>query len=82
MWSSDGTELEWMTNATASIMNNSVVYSENYTISQLSTDDDDRIIQCDVRINSEIKSTGIVELNAFGKFVIARLGMHSTLFTL
>ena len=71
-----------MTNATASIMNNSVVYSENYTISQLSTDDDDRIIQCDVRINSEIKISGIVELNAFGKFVIARLGMHSTLFTL
>ena len=52
VWSSDGTELEWITNATASIMNNSVVYSENYTISQLSTDDDDRIIQCDVRINS------------------------------
>ena len=82
VWSSDGTELEWMTNATASIMNDSVVYSENYTISQLSTDDDDRIIQCDVRINSEIKSTGTIELNAFGKFVVARLGMLSTLFTL
>ena len=73
VWSSDNTELERINNITVSMVNLSVVYSENYTISQLSTSDHGRIIQCDVVINNSIRNTGTNELNVLGKFVKTHL---------
>ena len=73
VWSSDGTELERINNITVSMVNLSVVYSENYTISQLSTSDHGRIIQCDVVINNSIRNTCTNELNVLGKFVKTHL---------
>ena len=82
VWRSDGTELERINNITVSMVNISVVYSENYTISQLSTSDHGRIIECDVVINNSIINTGTNKLNVFGKFLKTHLCMHSSLFTL
>ena len=52
VWSSDGTELKRMNNVSSTTMNSSLVYTEKYTISQLSTTDDDRVIQCEGVINA------------------------------
>ena len=52
VWSSDGTVLERMNGTTATTMGNSLVYTDSYTISQLSTTDDGRVIQCEVVINA------------------------------
>ena len=52
MWSSDGTELERMNDVSSTTMDNSLVYTDSYGISQLSTTDDGRVIQCEVVINT------------------------------
>ena len=52
MWSSDGTELERMNDVSSTTMDNSLVYTGSYGISQLSTTDDGRVIQCEVVINT------------------------------
>ena len=52
VWSSDGTELERMNNVSSTTVDNSLVYTDSYTISQLSTTDDGRVIQCEVVINT------------------------------
>ena len=52
VWSSDGTELQRMNNVSSTIIDNSLVYTDSYTISQLSTTDDGRVIQCEVIINT------------------------------
>ena len=52
VWSSGGTELERMNNVSSTTMDNSLVYTDSYTISQLSTTDEGRVIQCEVVINA------------------------------
>ena len=52
VWSSDGTELERMNNVSSTTVDNSLVYTDSYTISQLSTTDDGRVIQCEVVIST------------------------------
>ena len=52
VWSSGGTELNSTSSAPLSIIDNSVVYTDFYTISQLSTNDENRVIQCEVVINA------------------------------
>ena len=52
VWSSGGTELQRMNNVSSTMMSNSLVYTNSYTISQLSTTDDGRVIQCEVVINT------------------------------
>ena len=52
VWSSGGTELERMNNVSSTTMDNSLVYTDSYTISQLSTTDGGRVIQCEVVINA------------------------------
>jgi len=55
IWSSDGTELKRMEGVNvSSITDNSVVYTDTYNISQLSTTDDGREYQCDVVINTSL----------------------------
>ena len=51
VWSSDGTVLRRINDTTATTMNNSLAYTDSYTISPLSTTDDGRVIQCEVVIN-------------------------------
>ena len=60
VWSSDGIELERMNNVSSTTMNSSLVYTDYYTISQLSTTDDDRVIQCEGVINAKLLNTSIM----------------------
>ena len=52
VWSSDGTVLRRMNDITSTTMDNSLVYTDSYSISQLSTTDDGKVIQCEVVINA------------------------------
>ena len=52
VWRSGGTELQRMNNASSTMMNNSLVYTNSYTITQLNTSDDGRVIQCEIVINT------------------------------
>ena len=52
VWSSGGTELQRMNDVSSTTMGNSLVYTDSYTISQLNTTDEDRVIQCEVVINA------------------------------
>ena len=51
VWSSNGTELQRMNNVSSTMMSDSLVYTNSYTILQLSTANDSRVIQCQVVIN-------------------------------
>ena len=51
VWSSGGTELQRINNVLPTMMSDSLVYTDSYTISQLSTTDEGRMIQCEVVIN-------------------------------
>ena len=70
VWSSNGSELKRIEGLNYStIANDSVTYTEFYTISQLSTSDEGRIFMCDVLINttSPVMATDNVTLNVTGK---------------
>ena len=54
VWSSGGMELERMDDVSPTPMSNSVAYTDSYTISQLSTTDDGRMIECDVTITESL----------------------------
>ena len=69
VWSSDGTELRRINNTTATTIDNSLVYTDSYTISQLSTTDDGRVIQCEVVINTSpsVMTNDSITLDVMGK---------------
>ena len=48
VWSSDGVVLRRINVTTATTMDNSLVYTDSYNISQLSTNHDGRVIECEV----------------------------------
>ena len=52
VWSSGGTVLRTLNGVTLTMMSDSLVYTDSYTISQLSTTDEGRVIQCEVVINA------------------------------
>ena len=70
VWNSDGTELERMNNVSSSTMDNSLVYTHSYSISQLSTTDNVRVIKCEVVINTVMANDGIT-LDVIGKTDVA-----------
>ena len=61
VWSSDGTVLSRINDTTATAMDNSLVYTDSYTISQLNATDDGRVIQCEVVINT---SPSVLAINS------------------
>ena len=69
VWSSDGTVLRRINDTTATTMDNSLVYTDSYIISQLSTTDDDRVIQCEVVINAtpSVMASNSITLDVTGK---------------
>ena len=71
VWSSGGMELERM-NVSSTTMENSLVYTHSYNISQLNTTDDGRVIQCEVVINASpsVMATGNITLDVTGKCCI------------
>ena len=72
MWRSGRTELERMNNVTSAMMDSSLVYTDSYTISQLSTTDEGRVIQCDVVINASpsVNANDTITLDVNGKLII------------
>ena len=71
VWSSGGTELQRM-NVSSTMTNNSLVYTDSYTISLLSTTDDGNVIQCEVVINTSppVMANGDITLNVMGMHII------------
>ena len=69
VWSSGGMELERMNGVSSTTMDNSLVYTHSYTISQLSTTDDGRVIQCEVVINTSpsVMATDSITLDVSGE---------------
>ena len=71
IWSNSSTELDRISNVTANITNNVVVYSDSYTIAQLTTLYHGREIRCEVVINipdTPVRDDAIIILNVTGKF--------------
>ena len=70
VWSSNGTELERMNDVSSTTMDNSLVYTDSYTILQLSTDDEGRDYWCEVVINSNptIANNANITLDVTGKY--------------
>ena len=69
VWSSDGTELERMNDVSSTTMDNSLVYTDSYNISQLSTTDDGRVIQCEVVINTSSLASDDITLDVTGEYL-------------
>ena len=71
VWSSGGTELQRMDNVSSTMISNSLVYTSSYTISQLNTTDNDRVIQCEVVINvsPSVMASDSITLDVTGKYV-------------
>ena len=68
VWSSEGMELERMNGVSSTTMSNSLLYTHSYTISQFSTTDYRRVIQCGVVVNgSSVRANGSITLDVTGK---------------
>ena len=69
VWSSNGIELERMNNVSSTTMDNSSVYTDSYNVSQLSTTDDGRMIQCEIVINTSpsVMASDSITLNVTGE---------------
>ena len=70
VWSSGGMELQRMNDVSSAMMSNSLMNTNSYTISQLSTTDDGRVIQCDGMINTSplVRVSGNTTLDVTGMF--------------
>ena len=62
VWSSNGTVLRRINDTIATTMDNSLVYTDSYSILQLTTSDDGKVIYCEVVINT---NTPIMTSNNF-----------------
>ena len=68
VWSSDGAVLRRINVTTATTMDNSLVYTDSYIISQLSTSHDGRVIECEVINTHALFMAGdSITLNVTGK---------------
>ena len=70
VWRDGSTELERMNNVPSTTMDNSLVYTDSYNISQLSTDDEGRVIQCEVVINTSppVMASDNITLDVTGEY--------------
>ena len=71
VWSSDGTELERIVGVRRDdILPTALTYIDSYTISQLNTTDDGRVIQCEVVINTSpsVMASDSITLDVTGKY--------------
>ena len=73
VWSSDNVVLERTENVSSDIMDNSLVYTDSFTISQLSTTDEGRVIQCEIVINASpsVMASDSITLDVTGEHCVA-----------
>ena len=71
VWSSNGIVLRRINGTIATTIDNSLIYTDSYNISQLSTTDDGRVIQCEVVINASppVMATDNITLNVMGMYI-------------
>ena len=71
VWSNGGKELQRMNNVPSTTMSNSLVYTDSYNISQLSTTDNGRVIQCEIVINTSppVMANDSITLDVTGKLL-------------
>ena len=71
VWSSGVTELERINDVPSTTMGNSLVYTDSYTISQLSTTDEGRVIWCEVVINAipAVLASDSITLDIMGMYI-------------
>ena len=72
VWSSGGTELQRINNVLPTMMSDSLVYTNFYNISLLSTANDDNVIQCEVEINTSplVMANSDITLDVTGMHII------------
>ena len=72
VWNSNGVELQRVEGVGESSVNNSVIYTDHYIISQLTGADNNNLYMCEVTIsgNQLISFTGNITLNVTGKLNI------------
>ena len=83
VWSSNGLMLKLTEGINhTSVSNNTVIYTDMYTIPQLNTSDEGRNIQCDTFIDSTstVTATDSVTLNVTGKHLGLFLPLPVSLF--
>ena len=71
VWSSGGTELQRMNGTPSTTVDNSLVYTDSYTISQLNTTDEARVIQCEVVINANppVRASDSIAVDVTGEYM-------------
>ena len=71
VWRSGGMELNRTNDLSSTTMDNSLVYTDSYTISQLSTTDEGRVIQCEVVINASpsVMASDSITLDVTGEYI-------------
>ena len=71
VWSDDNMELNRTDGITATAMDNSLVYTDNYIFPQLSETDEGSVIECEVVINSSppVMANNNVTLDVMGKYI-------------
>ena len=71
VWSSGSMELQRTENVSSTTMGISLVYTDSYNISQLSTTDEGRVIQCEVVINASppVMANDTIALDVTGKYI-------------
>ena len=79
VWSSDDTVLRRINDTTATTMDNSLVYTDSYIISPLSTDDIGSMIECEVVINTSpsVMASDSITLDVTGECGILILIVYS-----
>ena len=72
VWSSDGIILRRINDVLSTTMDNSLVYTDSYIITQLSTTDDGRVVQCEIVINASpsVMDSGSITLDVTGEYYI------------
>ena len=72
VWRDDSMELDRTNDTTATPMGNSLVYTDSYTISQLSTTDEGRVIRCEVVINASpsVMASDSITLDVTGEYTL------------
>ena len=72
VWSSGGTKLKRMNNVSSTTMDHLLMYTDSYTISQLYTTDDDRVIQCEgvIIANPPVNAYDSITLDVTGEYLL------------
>ena len=71
VWSSNDIVLRRINDTIATTMDNSLVYTDSYNISQLSTTDNGRVIQCEVVINANPQVMASITLDVIGMYIMS-----------